>query len=153
MRCLTRATGSEGLVGGETIDILSEGQPTDRDRLRVIHERKTGALIAASCEIGGILGGAGEGEAMRLWRYGRNVGLAFQIADDILNVTSTQEQLGKSAGSDSQRGKATYPALYGLDSSRAAARDSAEAGIAELEGFENIDFLIAVARYAVERLN
>ena len=147
---LTRATAM--LVSGETIDILSEGQPVTPETLRQIHERKTAALIAASCEIGAVLGGGSEDEIVRLKRYGFGVGLAFQIADDVLNETSSPEQLGKAAGSDRERGKATYPSLYGLEASRQAALDAATSGLAELEGFDS-PFLRDLATYAVERLH
>ncbi|MEZ0327768.1 MAG: polyprenyl synthetase family protein, partial [Fimbriimonas sp.] len=121
---LTRATGM--LVSGETVDILCEGKAVSAEVLQMIHERKTAALIAASCEIGAVLGGGSEEQCERLRRYGFGIGLAFQIADDVLNETSSAEQLGKAAGSDRERGKATYPALFGLEASRQAAMDASE---------------------------
>ena len=153
IQSLTRATGTFGLVGGETIDILSEGQDVDVETLKVIHERKTGSLIASSCEIGAILGGASLEQSQALFRYGHLVGLAFQIADDILNETSTPEQLGKAAGSDRERGKATYPAIYGLDESKQMALKIVEDGIALLDAVPNQEFLADLARYSVERLH
>jgi geranylgeranyl diphosphate synthase, type II len=147
---LTRATGM--LVSGETIDILSEGKVVSADTLRIIHERKTAALIAASCEIGAVLGGGTEEQIVRLKRFGFAVGLAFQIADDVLNETSSADQLGKAAGSDRERGKATYPSLFGLDASRQAALETVENGLRELEGFE-APFLRDLALYSVERLH
>jgi geranylgeranyl diphosphate synthase type II len=150
---LTRATGSTGLVAGETIDILSEGRDVDAETLHSIHTLKTGALIAASCEIGVIVSGGSDREASALKAYGENVGLAFQIADDVLNETSTPEQLGKAAGSDRARQKATYPALYGLDESRRRANEAAERGIAELDGLPNRQYLEELARFSVERLS
>ncbi len=148
---LTRATGM--LVGGETIDILCEGKPVTPEVLQMIHERKTAALIAASCEIGAVLGGGTQSQIESLRQYGFGVGLAFQIADDVLNETSSAEQLGKAAGSDRERGKATYPALFGLEASRQAALDASERGLHELEQFPNSEFLRAVALYSVERLH
>ena len=150
---LTKATGSDGLVGGETIDILSEGKPISAETLELIHRRKTGSLIAASCEIGAILAGADASVSARLYEYGMSIGLAFQIADDVLNETSTPEQLGKAAGSDRERGKATYPALYGLEASRQAALNAAARGIDCLSGLDNSGFLEHLARFSVERLN
>ncbi len=150
---LTRSTGTYGLVGGETLDILSEGKPVDAETLKLIHERKTGALIAASCEIGALLGGADDAQCSRLYEYGACVGLAFQIADDLLNETSTPEQLGKAAGSDRERGKATYPALIGMEASRRAAFDAVARGIDCLEGISHPEFLEDIARYSVERLH
>jgi len=153
IQSLTRATGSLGLVGGETIDILSEGKAIYVDTLRRIHVRKTGALIAASCEIGGILSGATEVQSASLYEYGQSIGLAFQIADDVLNETSTPEKLGKAAGSDRERGKATYPALYGIEASRQIALDTAEHGIQCLANIPHAGFLEELARYSVERLH
>lgn len=150
---LTKATGSNGLVGGETLDILSEGKPISFDTLKVIHARKTGSLIAASCEIGAILGGADRDQCQRLYEYGAAVGLAFQIADDLLNETSTAEQLGKAAGSDRERGKATYPAMIGLEASREAAFEAVRYGISCIAGLTESQFLADIARYSVERLH
>lgn len=143
---------SNRLVEGETLDILSEGKPVDTETLARIHSEKTGALIAGSCEIGALLGGGTEDQVQALRRYGEDVGLAFQIADDILNETSTPEQLGKSAGSDRARGKATYPALYGIEASRERALAAAEAGIAELSVVPERELLTELARFSVERL-
>lgn len=153
LKILTHSSGSDGLVGGETVDIQSEGKPIDRETLDYIHSRKTGALIKASCEIGGILGGASPDEVKTLGLYGEKVGLAFQIADDVLNETSTPEQLGKSAGSDRERMKATYPAMYGLEESRAMALSLAAQSGELVQNFANRDFLQQVAMFSVERLN
>jgi len=150
---LTKASGSEGLVGGETLDILSEGKPIDAETVRLIHERKTGSLIAASCQIGAILAGADSATSSRLYEYGACIGLAFQIADDLLNETSTPEQLGKAAGSDRERGKATYPSVFGVEASRQFAIDAVTRGIACLDGLKQTDFLSELARYSVERLH
>ncbi|AIE85455.1 polyprenyl synthetase family protein [Fimbriimonas ginsengisoli] len=150
---LTTASGSSGLVAGETVDILSEGKPIEPDTLAMIHALKTGALIAASCEIGVIVSGGSASEAAALRAYGEDVGLAFQIADDVLNETSTAEQLGKAAGSDRARQKATYPALYGLDESRRRAREAAERGIGRLANLPNRQYLEELARFSVERLS
>jgi geranylgeranyl diphosphate synthase type II len=150
MRCLTRATNR--LVAGETLDVLSEGKPIDAATLVQIHSEKTGALIAAATEIGGIAGGGSPEQTAALRTYGERVGLAFQIADDILNETGTPEQLGKAAGSDRERQKATYPALYGLDASRTAALRAADEGIAALAALPEGAFLKELARFSVARL-
>jgi geranylgeranyl diphosphate synthase type II len=149
---LTKASGSEGLVGGETLDILSEGKQIDADTLFRIHARKTGALIAASCEIGAILAGAEDNICDNLHRFGAHIGLAFQIADDLLNETSTPAQLGKAAGSDRAHGKATYPALLGLEQSRQAAFTYVKHGIECLGGLSDRAFLTELAHFSVERL-
>jgi geranylgeranyl diphosphate synthase type II len=146
------AAAASKLVNGETIDILSENRQISPTTLRLIHERKTGALISASCEIGAILGGGDEGQIACLRRFGEKVGLAFQIADDVLNATSSAAALGKAAGSDRDRGKATYPALHGLDASREAAHRAADDGIDELSELPNASALIELARFSVERL-
>jgi len=150
---LTKATGSDGLVGGETLDILSEGVAISFETLQIIHARKTGSLIAASCEIGAILAGADAEQCARLYQYGVAIGLAFQIADDLLNETSTPEQLGKAAGSDRERGKATYPALIGIPASRKAALQAVDQGLSCLEGLPNAQFLTDIARFSIHRLS
>ena len=152
MRCLTRATGSDGLVGGETVDILSEGQAPTQDTVEFIHARKTGALIAAACEIGAILGDGSALQVKALRGFGAEVGMAFQIADDVLNETATSEQLGKAAGSDRQRGKATLPAVLGLDAAKQASLEAAQRGMAALKPLgPSGEALRGLARFFVER--
>ena len=152
LKVLTTAVGSYGLVGGETIDILSEGKPVDAATLELIHRRKTASLIAASCEIGAIFGKS-ENARAHLRKYGEDIGLAFQIADDVLNETGTLDQLGKAAGSDRERQKATYPAVYGIEASRQKALDLVDDAIENIHGLENQALLAAIARYSVERLS
>lgn len=151
---LATATGPAGLVGGETIDILSEGVEVDIETLKRIHERKTGALIAGACAIGAILGGGNEREIESLRDYGHRAGLAFQIADDILGATSTREALGKSS-SDVERGKATYPALFGIEKSREMGLALVTEAVAclgpDLKS-EPRALLAELARHVVERL-
>jgi len=112
---ISKAVGPEGMVGGQFLDLTHEGKKVGYDMLREIHSRKTGALITASVQAGGVLGKCTTEQLHALTRYGTQIGLAFQIVDDLLNVEGTQEQLGKAAGSDAARNKATYPALFGLD--------------------------------------
>jgi geranylgeranyl diphosphate synthase, type II len=150
---LSSAAGSLGLVGGETIDILSEGLPIDADTLEQIHVRKTGALMQAACTIGGILGGGTPEEVETLSKYGYLIGHAFQVADDILNEVSTAEELGKAVGSDRERGKATYPALYGLEKSRSVALQWVDDAIVCVRSLPNAASLPELARYSVERLS
>ena len=122
---LSRAAGPLGMVLGQMRDILAEGSPPDRDRVRAVHETKTGAMIEASFEMGAIASGTGEEVRRRMAETGRHVGLAFQIVDDILDVTATTAQMGKRTGKDSAEGKATYPAVFGLDRARdEAARET-----------------------------
>jgi geranylgeranyl diphosphate synthase type II len=116
---LARAVGAAGLVGGQVVDLESEGKTdTTLETLTYIHTHKTGALLEACVTTGAILGGASESELARLSKYAHNIGLAFQIIDDILDITATQEELGKTAGKDLTAEKATYPKLMGLDASR-----------------------------------
>ncbi|MCP3979887.1 MAG: polyprenyl synthetase family protein [bacterium] len=149
---LARAAGVAGMVGGQIADLEAEGRPPDGERLRWIHRHKTGALFSASAEIGALAAGAGLPAREALARFGAAVGLAFQIADDILDETSTAEALGKTPGKDMAVGKATYPALYGLDASRAAAREIIAEGVAGLREHGLIsDPLDSLAEAAVAR--
>jgi geranylgeranyl diphosphate synthase type II len=152
-RILSRAVGSDGLVGGEVVDVISEGQDVDHSTLEFIHTRKTGALIAAACEIGGLLGGGSPAQVQALRCYGEHIGLAFQIADDLLNELSTAEQLGKAVGTDRERKKATYPALHGLDEARSQAQKEASLAVKCLCSFGGPakQMLIDMASYSIER--
>ena len=115
---VAEAAGSRGMVGGQAMDILSEGHEVDRPTLLYLHTHKTGALIRAAVRVGGIAGGA-DGETLQaLTRYGERIGLAFQIVDDLLDIEGATAEMGKTAGSDLRRKKATYPALMGLEESR-----------------------------------
>jgi geranylgeranyl diphosphate synthase type II len=147
------ASGSRGMVGGQVVDMESEGRhDVDIATLSYIHTHKTGALIRASVRCGAILGGASEAEFNALTRYADAIGLAFQIADDILDVEGTTEELGKDAGSDQARGKATYPALMGLEASKARARELVQIALEALEPFDGrAEPLRAIASYIVKR--
>jgi geranylgeranyl diphosphate synthase type II len=121
---LARALGTrDGMIAGQVFDLEAEGQPVDAARLETIHRAKTGALLSTSVWLGAYLGGASPAEAEQVLNYGRKIGLAFQIVDDVLDETETKETLGKTAGKDRERGKATYPALYGIDRSRDMVRE------------------------------
>ncbi len=115
---IAEAAGSQGMVGGQAMDILSEGRALDRETLLYLHTHKTGVLIRASIRAGGIAGGAAGESLAALSRYGEAVGLAFQIVDDILDIEGSTAEMGKTAGSDARRKKATYPAVLGLETSR-----------------------------------
>ncbi|MBP5973145.1 polyprenyl synthetase family protein [Brasilonema sp. CT11] len=133
---LGHATGATGLVGGQVLDLDSEGK-TDIsvETLNFIHRHKTGALLEACVVCGGIIAGASSTEVQRLSHYSENIGLAFQIIDDILDITQTDEQLGKTAGKDLQAQKVTYPSLWGLEESKQKAQQLVEDACAELEPF------------------
>jgi geranylgeranyl diphosphate synthase type II len=124
---LGRALGTrDGMIAGQVLDLEAEGQPLDATQLEAIHRAKTGALLSTSVWIGAYLGGSGPDELERILTYGRKIGLAFQIVDDILDETESKETLGKTAGKDRERGKATYPAVFGIDRSRELVRQVTE---------------------------
>ncbi len=147
------SSGSKGMVGGQVADMESEGNgDVDLPTVQFIHTHKTGALIKASVRAGGMLGGAGVDELAALIRYGEVVGLAFQIADDILDVEGCSEELGKEVGSDEARGKATYPAVMGITAARARADELVEMAINSLELFDHrADPLREIAGFIVNR--
>jgi len=149
---LAEAAGSGGMVAGQAIDILSEGVPTDPTKLEYLHSKKTGALFLAAVRGGARLGGANEPQLERLSAYGRALGLAFQVTDDILDVEASTEQLGKRTHKDEARGKATYPALLGLEQSREFARSLVVRAHEELTSFgERAEALRRIASFVVER--
>lgn len=146
------AAGWFGMVGGQAVDIGSEGKAPDEKTLHFIHTRKTGALITVSLRAGAILGGAGDDALDALTEYGRHIGLAFQISDDILNVEGDAKALGKGTGSDRSRGKLTYPALVGVETSRRVAAELVEKALADLHGLdERADPLRLIAQFVVDR--
>jgi geranylgeranyl diphosphate synthase type II len=150
---LGRAVGASGLVGGQVVDLESEGKSDiQEETLTFIHTHKTGALLEACVVCGGILAGATDADLERLSRYAQNIGLAFQIVDDILDITATQEELGKTAGKDLVAQKATYPSLWGIEASKAQAQHLVDAAKAELEPFgEKAKPLIAIANFITTR--
>ena len=134
VRELMRASGAGGMIGGQLLDLEGEGLALSLSELERIHRSKTGALITASARIGGMAAGASPSLMQALTRYGEDVGLAFQIADDVLDVTATTDQLGKTAGKDVAFGKSTYPAVLGIEGAVARARalvDDAKKALAE----------------------
>ena len=140
------------MVGGQFLDLDNEGKKVHYDILRSIHSRKTGALITASVQTGGILGSSTPDQFQALTRYGIQIGLAFQIIDDLLNVEGTAEQLGKAAGSDAARNKATYPALFGVEKTREKAEEAVQEALAALDDFdERADLLRDLAQYIIAR--
>ncbi|HEU5220106.1 MAG TPA: farnesyl diphosphate synthase [Gemmatimonadales bacterium] len=131
---LLEASGIRGMVGGQWLDLEAEGKRLDRAELVEIHRRKTGALITAACALGGLAAGADDPTVAALTEYGREVGLAFQIADDLLDATATSEELGKTAGRDATLAKATYVSVLGLDGARAEAQRHADLAAAAVAG-------------------
>ncbi len=152
---IATCAGSYGMVGGQVVDMESEGKPDiDLPTVQYIHTHKTGALIKASVVAGALLGEADQKSLAGITRYGEAAGLAFQIADDILDIEGTTEEIGKDAGSDQARGKATYPAVIGLDAAREEARVMMDEAMRALEIFgAEADPLREIARYIVYRKN
>lgn len=149
---LCRAGGAEGMVGGQLMDLEGESQDLDADALEGIHRRKTGALLAAALRLGGIAAGANDGALAALSEYGQDLGLAFQIVDDVLDVTGDAAQLGKTAGKDETAGKTTYPALFGLEGAQARAAGYVAAAVSALRtGGISSEPLESLARFVLER--
>ena len=133
---IARATGTlDGMIGGQVVDLEAEHTHPTVEMLEYIHRAKTAALITASLVSGGLYAGAKEGEVKKLRAFGQSIGLAFQIVDDVLDVTQTSEQLGKTAGKDTAAQKVTYPALFGIEESERKADALVSAAFSELESF------------------
>jgi len=149
---IARAAGVAGMVGGQALDIQAEKSPPDFEGLTEIHQRKTGALIVAAVKSGAILAGAGDDKMQALGLYGSHIGIAFQIADDILNVEGDRELMGKQTGSDAARGKVTYPALLGLESARAKLAGHVAAAVSAIASFDSRALpLRVIAHFVMER--
>jgi geranylgeranyl diphosphate synthase, type II len=150
---IASAAGSRGMVGGQVVDMESEGKiDLDLPTVQYIHTHKTGALIKASVKIGALLGGADDRLLSSITRFGEVIGLAFQIADDILDIEGSTEELGKDAGSDQARGKATYPSVIGIEESRRRASELLDMAIESLDSFgEKADPLREIAKFIISR--
>jgi len=151
---LAVGSGNQGMVGGQVLDIQAENQELDLAGLQTIHAHKTGKLIRAAVRVGGMLSGATTSQLEALTSYSEDIGLAFQIADDVLNVTGTREELGKDANTDAKRGKQTYPAFYGLEGAQGLAQECVDRAIERLTAFDHkADPLRGLAEYIVSRRN
>jgi geranylgeranyl diphosphate synthase type II len=150
---IARGTGTvDGMIGGQVVDLEAERAKPNAQMLEYIHRAKTAALITASLVSGGLYAGAKDREVASLRAFGQSVGLAFQIVDDVLDVTQSSEQLGKTAGKDTASEKATYPALFGIEESVRKAEDLVSTAFAELNSFgERAETLKELARFLVER--
>ena len=150
---IAHATGTiDGMIGGQVVDLEAEHTAPTAAMLEYIHRAKTAALIAASLVSGALYAGAKDSEVEKLRAFGQSIGLAFQIVDDVLDVTQTSEQLGKTAGKDSAAQKITYPALFGIEESARKADALVSAAMAELNGFgAPAETLKDLARYLVKR--
>jgi geranylgeranyl diphosphate synthase type II len=152
MREIAEAAGSRKLIAGQVADLEAEGKNLSREQVRSIHENKTAALLTASVRLGAMAGNAGAKQLAAVTAFGRALGLAFQVIDDILDVTQTSEKLGKSAGKDLAAKKATYPAVFGLEKSRSEARRLTKQAHKALESLgENGEVLRSLADYLLAR--
>lgn len=153
IREIATAAGTvEALIGGQVADIEGEGKAVDGSMLEYIHRSKTGAMITASVVVGGVIAGASEDQIDKLRAYGERIGLAFQIADDILDVTSTSEQLGKTPGKDLAASKATYPAVHGIAASEARARELVTEAVEIVSSLgADTQILQEIARFIIAR--
>jgi geranylgeranyl diphosphate synthase type II len=151
---ISAASGVLGMVGGQVVDMESEGREIDFPTLEYIHTHKTGALIRAAVRVGALYAKASKRRLRALTRYGELAGLAFQIVDDILDITGKREETGKDIGSDLKKGKRTFPSFYGLEESRLRASEVADKAIYALRDFDRkADPLRELAKYIVKRVN
>jgi len=149
---LAKGAGHVGMIGGQVADIESEGKKVSQTDLEYIHFHKTAALIRTAIRIGGLLAGASKAKLAALTQYGEDIGLAFQIVDDVLDVVGTKEEMGKDVRSDSARNKKTYPAFFGVERSKQKADELMRRSIKSLERFgKKAEPLKEIARYVVER--
>ncbi len=151
---LAVGAGNLGMVGGQVLDIQAENRDIDLATLQTIHVHKTGMLIRAAVRMGALAAAATPRQLDQLTAYAEDVGLAFQIADDVLNVTGTREELGKNANTDAQRGKKTYPTFYGIEGAQSLAEERATRAISHVASFgPQADPLRELARYITSRRN
>lgn len=151
---LARASGSLWLIAGQVMDVEAEGKPVNAEQLRAIHERKTAALLGVSVRLGAMAGGASQEQMSTMSKFGYCIGLAFQIIDDILDVTATEEEMGKSVRADAEHDKATYPKILGLEKSRSEAKRLTDEALAALKFFDTkADKLREIASYMLSRTN
>jgi geranylgeranyl pyrophosphate synthase len=149
---LAHASGPAGMIGGQVIDMDDKHPPKNLAELQHLHRMKTGALLTASCRMGAIAAGATAAQLQSLDAFGRHLGLAFQIVDDILDQTSTAEELGKATNKDADKGKVTYPMLLGLEESQRQARQQLSDALEALKSFgAQADGLRALADFVVSR--
>jgi geranylgeranyl diphosphate synthase type II len=152
MSVIAKKAGINGMVGGQSIDVKTEGTPIDEKTLLTIHNLKTAALIEASMMAGAIIAGASDDEADKIEQIAKNIGLAFQIQDDILDVTSSSEVLGKPVMSDEKNNKTTYITLKGLEESKKAVKEYSDKGLEELKAFnKDSAFLEELFKYLIYR--
>jgi len=151
---IAAATGGRGMTGGQALDLEAEGKSISYDELKNVHRLKTGALILVSITSGARTAGATKNQLSALEEYGKNIGLAFQITDDILDIEGTTEELGKPAGSDVENKKSTYPSILGVEKSKGLAKELIDKAYSSLAEFDaKADPLREIARYVISRKN
>ena len=148
---ISKSAGINGMIGGQVVDIESENKQIDIDTLRFIHQNKTAELIMASVRAGAILAGCDDSTLEKLTIYSRNIGLSFQIVDDILDIEGNEDEIGKPIGSDVENNKSTYPSIYGLEESKKIAKKLTDEAIEEISKLDNSQFLIELAKYMYNR--
>ena len=155
MNVIASCAGVNGMIAGQIVDIESEGRSISYEELRYLHSKKTGALIKASVMAGAYIAGANEEELKAVERYSENIGLAFQITDDILDVTGNTSEIGKNTGSDIQNDKSTYVSLFGIEKARLLAQDCLKDAVESLGNFDSQRrlFMEELARFVVMRKN
>ena len=152
VKLLAAASGPRGMVGGQAIDLANVNRQLDLSTLQTMHQLKTGALIRAAVGLGALAGGASAAQRQQLDDYGRAIGLAFQVQDDILDIESNTEVLGKTQGADQSLNKPTFPALLGMDGAKRLARELHDDAISALGGFgSTAEPLRQLAAYIIER--
>ena len=150
-KVIADGAGIYGMVGGQVVDVESESRDIDLDRLNFLHLNTPAAIIVACRKAGAYLAGADDSKVEKLEAFGRNLGLAFQIADDILDIEGDEKLLGKHIGSDIENDKATYPHILGMERSKEISRDLIAQAKKNIEDFEGKDFLIGLADYVISR--
>ena len=149
---LAHATGPQGMIGGQVLDMEGEQKSLKLEQLQQLHRMKTGALLVSACRLGALSTNASTAQVSALAEFGRHLGLAFQIVDDLLDVTASPEQMGKATGKDAAKGKNTYPALLGVDETRRQAKAQLAEAVASLEPLgPSADGLRTLASFVVER--
>ena len=152
MNMLAVSSGTEGMIGGQIVDMESEGKDITLDELKYLHLNKTGAIIRSACTVGALMGGASDGEIKAVDEFAQNLGVAFQIQDDILDVTSTLEELGKPVFSDEKNEKTTYVTLYGIEKSKEIVKKLSDEACEILSSFgEKAEFLVELTKYLTDR--
>lgn len=152
LKVLANASGWDGMIGGQAVDLESEGKNISFETLKYIHKLKTGALISAACEMGAVLAGANESERKAVKKYAENLGIAFQVLDDILDVTADEKALGKPVGSDEKNKKCTYVTIFGTERAKEYAKEYTYNAIEALDMFgDRAEFLIKLTEYLLER--